>query len=117
MKIIYKNKKLEKECTSLKTATQRYGSDVGKALLKLTNFIEQAENLKDISNFPQYRLHQLKGDRKNQYTITILKSSKYRLIVYPLDENEKIFLSSENERLMFKKCKIINIVEVSEHYE
>ena len=78
-------------------------------MIKLVILLENADNLKDVSGFPQYRLHQLKGNKKDQYSITILKSSKYRLIVYPIDENNNIMKSLDNEQLMFIKCIKIQI--------
>ena len=74
-------------------------------------------NLKDVSLVKHLRLHQLKGNRQDQYSITLLNSSKYRLIVYPIDENNNIMKSLDNEDLMFIKCIKIQIEEVSEHYE
>ena len=117
MKITYKNKKVHRLCTDIVESKKRLGPDVGLALIKLSILLENAENLKDISRFPQYRMHQLKGNRKNQYSITILKSSKYRLILYPLDEDESVLESLDNEMLMLVKCVCIKIEEVSEHYE
>lgn len=117
MTLLYKTKKLKKECNLLSEAIKKYGSELGKALLKLINLLENADNLKDISMMPQYRLHKLKGNRIDQYSITILKCSKYRLIIYPLDENNNIMYSRDNENLMFISCIKIQIEEVSEHYE
>ena len=117
MQIIYKNDKLKDVCNNLKLATRKYGIDVARSLHKLITAIKDAENLKSIAELPQYRLHQLKGNRQNQYSITILNSSKYRLILYPIDENNNIMKSLDNENLMFIKCIRIQIEEVSEHYE
>ena len=117
MKVVYKNKKTQKLCTNIVEAKRKYGPDVGYALIKLSILLENADNLKDVSGYPQYRLHQLKGDKKYQYSITILKSSKYRLIIYPLDEDENVLKSFDNEMLMFVRCVCIKIEEVSEHYE
>lgn len=117
MEIIYKNDKLKDVCENLKLATRKYGLDVAKALHKVIDLLSWSENFYAVSVFPQYRLHQLKGNRQDQYSITILKSSKYRLIVYPIDENNNIMKSLDNEDLMFIKCIKIQIEEVSEHYE
>lgn len=117
MKLIYNNKKIEKECNDLSVAKRKYGIDIAKALHKLINILENAENLLDIYKLQSFRLHLLKGNRKDQYSLTILKSSKLRLIVYPIDENNNIMRSLDNQNLMFIKCIIIKIMEVSEHYE
>lgn len=117
MEIQYKNDKLKIICNNLKVATRKYGIDIAKALHKLINILEKAENLKDIAVLPQYRLHQLKGNRKDQYSVVILKSSKLRLILYPLDGDNNIMKSLNDENLMLIKCIKIKIEEVSEHYE
>ena len=117
MEIIYKNDKLKDVCENLKLATRKYGLDVAKALHRVLDFLAKAENLKDFSLVKHLRLHQLKGNRQDQYSITLLNSSKYRLIVYPIDENNNIMKSLDNEDLMFIKCIKIQIEEVSEHYE
>ena len=119
MKLIYYDSKTEEICKNINKATRFFGGNKNMALSLFSriNALVNAENLKDISRFPQYRMHQLKGNRKNQYSITILKSSKYRLILYPLDEDESVLESLDNEMLMLVKCVCIKIEEVSEHYE
>ena len=117
MKLIYKTKKVEECCNNSKSATRNYGSEIGKKLIDLIVALESAPCLYDISRLPQYRLHALKGKRKNQYTITIHRSSKYRLIIYPMDEDGNILKSMENEKELLVKTLMIEIVEVSEHYE
>ncbi len=94
MEIIYKNDKLKDVCENLKLATKKYGLDVAKALHKVIGLLRKSENLYVVSVFPQYRL-----------------------IVYPIDENNNIMKSLDNEQLMFIKCIKIQIEEVSEHYE
>lgn len=48
----------------------------GKALMKLT-MLNASENIRDLEKPPSNRLHKLKGDRKNQYSISI--NDKYRI--------------------------------------
>ena len=71
----------------------------------------------DVYSLPQYRLHALKGDRINQYSIVIYYSSKHRLIIYPLDKAGNILKSMENEKELFINSVMIEVLEVSEHYE
>lgn len=117
MKIIYSNKKTQKLCDDYKTAVKILGNQVADRLMDLMNAIEAFPNLLDLSNgLPQYRLHSLTANRNNQYSLVISKSSKWRLIIYPLDENEKILTDKSNEKLMLSKAVAIEVVEVSEHY-
>ncbi|WP_334352601.1 hypothetical protein [Companilactobacillus sp. HBUAS56257] len=45
MRISYKNRKVEKQCESLKEAKKAFSEKIAKKLLKLVNFIKAAENL------------------------------------------------------------------------
>lgn len=117
MLIEYSTKKVAKLCTDKKCAIKTLGYDVGIRLRKLVELLDSAINLIDIAEIPMYRLHSLKGNRKNQYSIVIWFKSKYRLILYPLDDFMNIITNEENEFELLKKTKIIKILEVSEHYD
>ena len=117
MKIVYSNKKTEKLCEDFKKATKELGKDVSIKLMELLNAIESFVNLYDLFVLPQYRLHALHGDRANQYSFVIHKGSKWRLIVYPLDEDGKLLINEGNEKELLIKSVIVEIVEVSEHYD
>ena len=67
--------------------------------------------------FPQYRLHALSQNRNYQYSFVIHKGYKWRLIVYPLDESGNILKDKSNEREMLSKAVMVEILEVSEHYD
>ena len=117
MKIIYSNKKTEKVCENFTKATKEYGKDVATRLFDLLNLIESFPTLLDLIGMPQYRLHSLSGNREYQYSFVIHKGYKWRLIVYPLDENEKILTDKSNEREMLSKAVMVEVLEVSEHYD
>lgn len=117
MEIIYHNKKVEELSLDIKKAIKKLGKDVAENLHKLINLLESFSNLYDISMFPRYRFHLLKGDRKGQYSITLSKSSKRRVILYPLDEDGKIIIDFSNEKCALIKSIKVEIMEVSQHYE
>ena len=117
MKIIYNNNKTEKLCQDFKKATLVLGKDVAKRLSDLISLIEAFPTLLDLMGFPQYRLHSLGQNRHNQYSFVIHKGSKWRLIVYPLDNDGNILTSGENERAMLSRAVMIKVLEVSEHYD
>lgn len=66
-----------------------------------------------------YNLHKLLGTKKGLYALDIGgRSSSYRLIVRPLDDNEDPTIDSENNLICFyKSIDVIRIEEVSKHYE
>ena len=117
MKIIYSNKQTEKICENEKKAIATLGSVVAKKLMMLLDAIEEFPNLYDLFVMPQFRLHALSNDRKGQYSFVIHKGSKWRLIVYPMDEDRNILMNYLNEKEMLIKTVIVEIVEVSEHYD
>lgn len=116
MKVLYSNKKTQKLCEDYKHASRTLGNLVADKLMDLLNAIESFPTLLDILGLPQYRLHSLTGDREYQYSLVIAKGTKWRLIIYPLDENEKVLTDKSNERQMLSKAVAVEILEVSEHY-
>ena len=117
MKVIYSNKKTEKLCEDFSKATKELGKEVATRLSDLLNAIESFPTLLDLLGLPQYRLHALGQNRKYQYSFVIHKGYKWRLIVYPLDENGKLLTDKSNEREMLSKAVMIEVLEVSEHYD
>ena len=117
MKIIYSNKKVEKICIDFAKACKTLGKEVAIKLSDLLNAIESFPSLLDMKGFPQYRLHALKQDREHQYSFVIHKGYKWRLIVYPLDEEGNVLLDNSNEREMLVKAVMVEVLEVSEHYD
>lgn len=112
MQVQYSDKNIEKQCTSLKHAQKDFSVIVAKKLHKLINFIETVDNLSEVIAFKPYNFHALKGKRKGQYALDINgRKSSYRLIVcFNQFDNELIFSNSAS-------IKIIQIEEVSNHYE
>ena len=117
MKISYSNKKVEKICEDFSKAVKELGKQTAYKLADLLNALEAAINLNDMYGLPQYRMHPLKQNRRYQYSFVIDKSSKWRLIVYPLDNEGNLLTDNSNEKEMLIKAVRIEILEVSEHYE
>ena len=117
MKIIYSNSKTERLCEDSKRAVKELGPDVARKLSDLLNAIESFPTLLDLKGLPQYRLHSLGYDREYQYSLVIHKGYKWRLIVYPLDEQGNLLKDKSNETEMLSKAVMVEILEVSEHYD
>ena len=117
MELYFKNSNVEKLCTDGKYAIKKLGPEVGKKLGYLIVNLSQAHSLIDVYKMSQYRMHKLKGDRINQYSLTITKSSPYRVIIYPLDENKNILKSNQNEKQMLINTLCIEIVEVKDYHD
>lgn len=117
MKLIYSNSKTEKICNDYKKAVKDLGKDVANRLSDLLNALESFPTLLDIKCLPQYRLHPLFNNREYQYSLVIHKGYKWRLIIYPLDSEGNILKDKGNEKEMLAKAVMVEIVEVSEHYD
>lgn len=116
IEIVYKSRKTEKICRDKEYARKKYGDLICQKLYAAINYIENAQSLNDIACYPTYQLHQLIGNRANQFAIDLGRKLGYRLIFTP---NPPI--SEEDNKLDFSsKCKIVKsiiLLEVSKHYE
>jgi len=116
MDIIYKTGKVEKLCTDLPYAKKELPTKVAEKLMAHINYIKQAFCFSDIMEYPPFNFHILKGDRKDDYALDIGRKLGYRIVIEPLDENNKS-LKKEKDINVIKKCtKIVLVVEVTNHY-
>lgn len=115
MKILYKDSKIKKICCDEKIAIRKFGQDVAKRLMFVINFMGNSKDLNDLLALKQYHLHQLKGNRLGEYSIYLGKTTGFRLIIIPLDENENRI--QVNDMSIYTKSVCVEIEEVSKHYE
>lgn len=111
MHIEYRDQKVHAQCTNLRRAKRDFPEKVAKKLFMMINFIESAENLESIKNYPSYHFHQLKGDKKSLFALDIDgRTSQYRLIV-SFSSNDFSAVFSEPTSI-----EVIQVEEVSKHY-
>lgn len=116
MDIKYKTDKVERLCTKLSYAKSQLPIEVAEKLASHINYIEQAACFLDIMTYPPFKFHKLQGDRKDEYALDVGRRLGYRIIIEPLDENNKS-LKKEKDINVIKKCtKIVLVVEVTNHY-
>lgn len=115
MKITYKNKKLEKICSSSKEARRAYGDKVSSKLAGVMQLLESATSLADLKPLPPLRLHMLVGDRKGTYSISLGKKLGFRLLFKGFDNEGCQVLSDSMESCV--KVVIVLLEEVSNHYD
>lgn len=119
MKINYANDKIRQQCTSLKAATKFFGGNKSYAvsLLSRINAIESAETIRDIIATPQFHFHNLHGKLEGLFAIDVkTRRDRWRIILRPLDENEEVFEPCHIDEIA-AAVRIVEIVEVSAHYE
>ena len=81
MKIIFRNKKLQKLCTQKKEMQKALGPEMARKLQTRMTELSAADTLEDMTHLPQARLHELSGDRKGQFSLDL--KHPYRLLVVP----------------------------------
>ena len=118
MQILYKNKNLKKICTNIQEAKKKYSGKIPEKLISAINYISSAPSLNDVIEHYPFHFHDLKGVGKGLYVIDIGgRTSKYRLIFIPKMNdgtactNEQIYGSDAIN------IEIIQVEEVSNHYE
>ena len=119
MKINYANDKVKMQCTSLKVATKLFGGNkkMAVSLMARINAMEQAAVIKDIILMPTFRFHNLEGDLKGYFAVDVkTKRDKWRIILQLLDDSERVFDLCNIDKIA-SVVKIIEISEVSAHYE
>lgn len=115
MDILYKNKKVQKDFCSKFQKSWKYPPMVIKKLLAAENFIENAVSLNDIIQYPPFHFHALEGKRKSEWSI-YLGNTGYRVTMIPCD-NEGNCIVEGDIIAQCKQIKIIQVTEVSNHYE
>lgn len=123
MELIYTSEKLKIQCGKLPEAKKLFHGDTALAisLLARINALEAAPNLKDIVVQPTFHFHKLenkKGRNLEGYFAIDVKSRReqWRIIIQPLDENENPYNPCNIDQIA-GIVKIIEVSEVSKHYE
>ncbi len=119
MRLLYASEKVQRQCTDLKTAKKIFGgSDImARSLLARINALNQAEVIKDIIMMPTFHFHNLHGDMKGYFAIDVKsRRDPWRIILQPLNEDEKPYESCHIDEISCR-VKIVEIMEVSNHYE
>lgn len=123
MEVIYASDKVEQQCTSVKAANKLFGGDalLGRCLLARINALKEADTIKDIIVQTTFRFHDLKnkkGRNLEGYFAIDVKSIReaWRIILQPLDEQEQPYDPCNIDELA-GIVRIVEIMEVSKHYE
>ena len=80
MRICFKTKKLQKECSHKKVMIKCYGKMATKLAQRLSE-LSAADSLQDISYLPPPRLHELTGNLAGQFSVDL--DYPYRLLFVP----------------------------------
>ena len=83
MEIVFRTRKLEKQCNDSREASRTWGAEQAQRLRRRLDDLAAAPNLGVLRTLPG-RAHELKGNRKDQISIDL--KHPYRLIVEPADD-------------------------------
>lgn len=123
MELEYASDKVKLQCTNIKIAKKLFdGNDLlARSLLARINALENAENIKDIIVQPTFHFHKLtnkNGRNLEGYFAIDVKSrkEKWRIILQPLNEEKEPYDPCNIDQIA-GFVKIVEITEVSKHYE
>lgn len=113
MQVRYRNNKLEKLATKEKERQKKLGLIGAKRFEARISEFKAASCLEDLRNLPQARIHQLKGNRKNEFSADL--EQPYRLIFTVGDEPEP--RNPDDGGWDWKGFTIIDIQEITDTHE
>lgn len=122
MKLEYSSEEVRLQCTSVKAANKLFGGKtvMTTSLFARINALASAENLKDIIVQPTFRFHDLKNKKRKLegfFAIDVKTIREpWRIILQPLNENKQPYNPCNIDE-MADSVRIVEIVEVSKHYE
>ncbi len=112
MDIFFRTRKLQKICSTEKSAIKELGENGSIKLMQRMAELNAAHSLKDISRLPPPRLHELKGGRKGQFSVDL--KHPYRLLFIPINEP---LPRKEDGGLNKEKIDEIQIIEIEDTHE
>ena len=123
LELVYASEKVKIQCTSVKAAKKLFNGNIAltTSLLAQINALEGANTMMDIIVQPHFHFHKLKnknGRNLEGYFAIDVKSrnEQWRIILQPLDGEKKPYVPCYIDQIA-GSVKIVEIMEVSKHYE
>lgn len=111
MEIYFQSNKDAKIYESDEKIQKIHGADVAKKIKVRLAELKAAEYLSNISHLPPSRLHQLNGDRKGQFAVTL--NGPCRLIFRPTHPVPK----NDEGGIDLSKVTAIDFIEVANYHD
>jgi len=105
LQLVYKTKKLEKECTNYKSAVKSYGDISAKKLHQRVKELMAASSLEEMVKFRIGRCHPLTGNLKGKFALDL--QHPYRLIIEP----------TYNEDGQEDGIELVKLLEAKDYHE
>ena len=123
LELLYASEKVENQCNSVKAAKKLFGGDMvlATSLLARINALKEADTIKDIIVQPTFHFHNLNnkhGRNLEGFFAIDVKSRReqWRIIFKPLDDSKNPYNPCYIDKIS-SYVRIIEITEVSKHYE
>ena len=119
LQLEYIKDKVKEQCTSVKAAKKLFGGDASltTTLHARINALANADSLRDIIVQPRFRFHALHGKLEGYFAIDVKTIREpWRIILQPLDENMQPYNPCNIDEIS-GIVRIVEIMEVSKHYE
>jgi len=115
MEILYKNKRVEKDFCSKFKSKWKYPPRVKEKLEATENYLKNATNLSDVVQYPPFHFHGMEGTRKGEWSI-YLGNTGYRVTMIPCDD-AGVAITHGDIIAQCKQIRVVQVTEVSNHYE
>ncbi len=111
MRVSFNKDKTKKTCESEKELIKTFGQSRAKKIRRRLEMLAAADTLEQVPHTPPEKRHQLKGDRYEQFAVTI--EDQWRIIFKP--DHEEI-PRKEDGGIDIAKITSISILDICEDY-
>lgn len=118
MEYEYSPNSLKKKYEDFKWLKKNYSERIANGMMKFIGAIKDSENAYDLKALRQFYMEHKRNSLNEYYSVSLdKKSSRWRLMLQMLDNNNNILVPTNNEIEFLKSIKKIRIKEMSEHYD
>lgn len=107
MELVFKTRKLAKNCSSQKLMIKEYGADRAKFLKMRLISLMSAIDLSIVATLPRLNFHPLLGNRRGQYAVNVL--SNWRLILEIAEDPLPLKKDASVDYSLVRKIRILGI--------
>ena len=79
----FSSRRLQRRFSSMRELTRTWGQPIAKKIAQRVTELEPAANLEELRSLPAARCHQLTGDRKGDFAVSL--DGQMRLVFRPQD--------------------------------
>lgn len=111
MEVFFGTPKLRKLFNSERKLTRKYGDREARKIMARITVLSEAETLEEVPKTPPDRMHQLAGDRDEQFAVDLVQP--YRLVFEPYHDPMP---RREDGGIDLKRVTAIMVLEVVDYH-